>query len=227
MLRTATKSPFLTSRSTPWTAAPVSGVKSYSTRQKSSLDGSTGWGGRGCPSGPNCTPEAANLSLSAASWEAARALMSLPMRYGRPKAATRKTRKGFLERRGGAARVPSGRTVRPSKLANAAGVRAVASAGGGLPVILAINVRSHRRIVKMPRMEPSVFRRLPNCSATETIAIEVSISSPNNDSPRLTKETRMCSHVSTLQHLRKASECANNALNDLECGLCALTETMG
>lgn len=85
--------------------------------------------------------------------------------------------KGFLEGRGGAGE-PSGRTPapgpveeRPWKAAKAAGVRAMASAGGGRPVILARRVRSQRRRVKMPKMEPSVLRRLPNCSATEIIAV--------------------------------------------------------
>ena len=62
--------------------------------------------------------------------------------------------------------------VRPWKEANAEGVRDVASAGGGRPVIFAKRVRSQRRRAKMPRMEPRVLRRLENCSATETIAME-------------------------------------------------------
>lgn len=61
---------------------------------------------------------------------------------------------------------------RPRKAAKAEGVSAVASAGGGRPVILAKRVRSHRMSVKMPSMEPRVVRRLANCSATETIATE-------------------------------------------------------
>ena len=80
---------------------------------------------------------------------------------------------GFLDGRGGAGE-PSGRTAGglwPWNAAKAAGVRAIASAGGGRPVILARRVRIQRRRVKMPKMEPSVLRRLPNCSATETIAI--------------------------------------------------------
>ena len=56
------------------------------------------------------------------------------------------------------------------KEAKAEGVRDVASAGGGRPVSLARRVRSQRRMVKIPRTEPRVLRRLPNCSATETIA---------------------------------------------------------
>ncbi len=59
---------------------------------------------------------------------------------------------------------------RPWKAAKAEGVSAVASAGGGRPVILARRVRSQRRRVKMPRIEPRVFRRFPNCSATEIMA---------------------------------------------------------
>jgi hypothetical protein len=73
--------------------------------------------------------------------------------------------------------VPSGSVMAPLLLplpdmkdAKAEGVRDVASAGGGRPVILATRVRSQRRRVKMPRTEPRVLRRLPNCSATETIA---------------------------------------------------------
>ena len=85
--------------------------------------------------------------------------------------------KGFFEGRGGAGE-PSGRVVRVLSLRvperkeeKLAGVREVASAGGGRPVILAISVRIHRRMAKMPRTEPRVFRRLPNCSATLTIAV--------------------------------------------------------
>ncbi len=61
---------------------------------------------------------------------------------------------------------------RPRKEAKAEGVREVASAGGGRPVILAKKVRSHRRIVKIPRIEPRVLRRFANCSATEIMAAE-------------------------------------------------------
>ena len=100
--------------------------------------------------------------------------MSLLMRYGRPKAAARKKRKGFLLGRGGLAGVPSGRNFRPSKEAKALGVRDVASAGGGRPVTFAKRVRSQRRMAKMPSMEPRVSLRVPNCSATETIAVLVS-----------------------------------------------------
>ena len=66
--------------------------------------------------------------------------------------------------------VPSGCRTRPSKEANARGVREVESAGGGRPVTLAKSVRIHRRRAKIPRIDPRVLRRLPNCSATETIA---------------------------------------------------------
>lgn len=81
-----------------------------------------------------------------------------------------KKRKGFLLGRGADDGEPSGRNLRPSKAAKAEGVRAVASAGGGRPVIFAKRVRSQRRTVKIPRMDPRVLRRLPNCSATDTIA---------------------------------------------------------
>lgn len=90
----------------------------------------------------------------------------------------RKTKKGFFEGLAGAGE-PSGRVAGeerpPMKDAKAAGVRAVASAGGGRPVSLAMRVRNHRMMVKIPRAEPRVLRRLPNCSATDTIAETVSI----------------------------------------------------
>lgn len=60
--------------------------------------------------------------------------------------------------------------MRPWKDAKAEGVRDVASAGGGRPVIFAKIVRVQRRRVKMPRIEPRVLRRFENCSATEIIA---------------------------------------------------------
>lgn len=85
-----------------------------------------------------------------------------------------KKRKGFLLGLGGLAGDPSGRNFRPSKDANALGVSDVASAGGGRPVNLANNVRNHRRMVNIPSIEPRVFLRFPNCSATDTIAIIVS-----------------------------------------------------
>jgi hypothetical protein len=84
--------------------------------------------------------------------------------------------KGFLEGLGGAG-LPSGRVagsgLRPPDMNEAkfVGVRAVASAGGGRPVTFAISVRIQRRMVNIPRTEPRVFRRFPNCSATETIAV--------------------------------------------------------
>lgn len=78
---------------------------------------------------------------------------------------------GFFEGVGGALGVlADDGEVRPWKEAKAEGVREVASAGGGRPVIFASKVRSQRRRVKMPRMEPRVLRRLENCSATEIIA---------------------------------------------------------
>ena len=59
----------------------------------------------------------------------------------------------------------------PANLAKFEGVREVASAGGGRPVIFAKSVRIQRRRVKIPRMEPKVVFRVENCSATETIAV--------------------------------------------------------
>lgn len=80
---------------------------------------------------------------------------------------------GLREGRAGAG-LPSGKVAgadRPLKNAeNADGVSAVASAGGGRPVNFAINVLNHRINVNMPKTEPNVLRRLPNCSATDTIA---------------------------------------------------------
>lgn len=82
---------------------------------------------------------------------------------------------GFLEGLGGAGE-PSGSVAgapedEPDmKEANADGVREVASAGGGRPVSFAMRVRAHRNSVKIPSTDPSVFFKVPNCSATETIA---------------------------------------------------------
>ena len=82
---------------------------------------------------------------------------------------------GFLDGRGGVGE-PSGSVVGvrarlpDRKDAKAAGVREAASAGGGRPVILANRVRIHRIMAKIPRTEPRVLRRLPNCSAIETMA---------------------------------------------------------
>lgn len=78
--------------------------------------------------------------------------------------------KGLREGVGGAPGWEEEGEVRPWKEANAEGVREVASAGGGRPVIFARRVRNQRRRVNIPRMEPRVLRRLENCSATETIA---------------------------------------------------------
>lgn len=97
--------------------------------------------------------------------------MSFDMRYGRPNAARTKTRKGLREGEGEDDWFGAEEGGRPRNDANADGVREVASAGGGRPLTLAIKVRSHRRMVNMPRIEPSVFRRFVNCSATETIAV--------------------------------------------------------
>lgn len=99
--------------------------------------------------------------------------MSLDIKYGRPKAARTKTRNGFLEGDGdGDVKLFGAEEEgRPRKDAKADGVREVASAGGGRPVTFANKVLSQRRIVKMPRIEPSVLRRFVNCSATAIIAV--------------------------------------------------------
>ena len=94
------------------------------------------------------------------------------MRYGNPITAARNIKKGFFEGVGwpfGRREGPEGDS--PWNDANAEGVSDVASAGGGRPVTLAMRVRSQRRTVKMPSMEPRVVRRVENCSATCTIAI--------------------------------------------------------
>ncbi len=70
--------------------------------------------------------------------------------------------------------MPSGRNFLPSNLAKALGVSDVASAGGGRPVSLASRVLIQRSIANIPSIEPRVFLRLPNCSATDTIATTVS-----------------------------------------------------
>lgn len=70
--------------------------------------------------------------------------------------------------------LPSGPIIggsgKPANFAKFEGVREVASAGGGRPVILARSVRIHRRRVKIPKMLPRVVFRVENCSATETMA---------------------------------------------------------
>ena len=82
--------------------------------------------------------------------------------------------KGFLDGVGGAGD-PSG--VRPVNAANFAGVSSFDDAGGGRPVSFAIAVLIHRMTVNMPSTEPRVFLRLPNCSATDTMAMpEISYS---------------------------------------------------
>lgn len=151
--------------------------------------------------------------------------MSLPIRYGRPKAAARKKKNGFLLGRGGLTGVPSGRNFFPSNFAKALGVKAVASAGGGRPVSLAKRVLIHRSIANMPRIDPSVFLRLPNCSATDTIATIVS-NAMSVWKQGLTKEAGMSSHICALKHLRKASKGAHYALDYLESGLRALRKTL-
>ena len=93
--------------------------------------------------------------------------MSFPIRYGRPKTATINIMKGFLDGFG-ATGEPSGR--RPVNAAKLAGVNSLDDAGGARPVNLAIAVRIHRINVKIPRTDPSVCRKFPNCSATDTIA---------------------------------------------------------
>ena len=93
--------------------------------------------------------------------------MSFVIRYGNPKTATTKKMKGFLLGRAWGGE-PSG--VVPLNAAKFAGVSSVEEAGGGRPVSLAIAVRIQRMIVKIPRTEPSVCLRVPNCSATLTIA---------------------------------------------------------
>lgn len=65
---------------------------------------------------------------------------------------------------------PSG--LRPVNAAKLAGVRSVELAGSGRPVSFAIAVRTHLMTVYMPSTEPSVCRKLPNCSATETMAAD-------------------------------------------------------
>ena len=84
--------------------------------------------------------------------------------------------KGFREGVGAPVGFEGDDEESPWNEAKAEGVRAVASAGGGRPVTFAMRVRAQRRRVKMPRMEPSVFRRFENCSATETIAVKLFIS---------------------------------------------------
>ena len=141
-------------------------------------------------------------------------------------------RKGFFEGVGW----PLGRREgegedRPWKEAKAEGVREVASAGGGLPVILAKSVRIQRRMVNIPRMEPSVVRRLENCSATDTIAVVPTIVSITDDflfGERFsrTEKTRMGSHVGAFQHLREASERTDQAFDNLKRSLRALAEAV-
>ena len=81
----------------------------------------------------------------------------------------------------------------------------------------------------MPRMEPRVVRRLENCSATDTIAaIRVSHwdESMRKGKVSLTEETRMSSHVCTLQHLRYPPKCTHQTLYELERSLGALAESI-
>lgn len=74
--------------------------------------------------------------------------MSLPIRYGRPKTASKKTMNGFLLGRGGFGLFGSIGAVPPeAKAKKLEGVREVASAGGGRPVRRARRVRVQRRSV--------------------------------------------------------------------------------
>lgn len=165
--------------------------------------------------------------------------------------------KGLRDGRGGAV-VPSGSTVGPAlpsvrdkKEAKEDAFNEAASAGGGRPVIFANSVRSQRRRVKTPNTEPSVSRKFPNCSATETMAVKVEDVSvaPKytewEECPRsserpivweggekkgrglFTKKGRMRSHVGTLQHLRETSKGTHDTLNNLKSCLCALVEGSG
>ena len=80
---------------------------------------------------------------------------------------------GFLEARGGAGD-PSGSEADPEpperKEEKLAGVSAVASAGGGRPVIFASIVRIQRINVYIPSTWPNVCRRFPSCSALLNMA---------------------------------------------------------
>lgn len=75
---------------------------------------------------------------------------------------------GFFEGLGEAGEPSAWRPVNAAKFA---GVNSLEEAGGGRPVSFAMAVRIQRINVKMPRTEPRVCRRLPNCSATDTIAV--------------------------------------------------------
>lgn len=134
--------------------------------------------------------------------------------------------KGFLLARGGEGE-PSGSF--PLNCAKFMGVSSLELAGGGRPVSFAMAVRIQRSTVNMPSTEPSVDRRFPNCSATETMASNESVCSTEEQLKlfRLTEETRMSGHIRALQHLSEASKRANNAFNDLESGLGALAEALG
>lgn len=128
---------------------------------------------------------------ASSSCERARERISLPIKYGKPKTARMNIKNGLREGRVGAG-LPSGNVVgadRPLKNAEKAdGVSAVASAGSGRPVNFAIKVLNHRINVKMPRTEPNVLRRLPNCSATDTIAKESQHPSHHGVRRNLTKK---------------------------------------
>ena len=95
----------------------------------------------------------------------------------------------------------------------------------------------------MPRMEPRVWRRDENCSATETMAVDrrdealvmekvggekVGKSGETSDEGgrARTEETRMRSHISTLQHLSEPPKRTDDTLDDLERRLRALAEAI-
>lgn len=131
---------------------------------------------------------------------------------------------GFLEGFG-AVGAPS--IARPEKAAKLAGVKSPDDAGSGRPVSFAMAVRIHRIIVNIPRTEPSVCRRFPNCSATETIATHiVSMQSLCVSGDVITKERGMGGHICAFQHLREPAKCSNNTLDQLESGLRALAERL-
>lgn len=140
--------------------------------------------------------------------------------------------KGFFEGVGGMLGFIDEGAVRPWKEANAEGVSDVASAGGGRPVTLAKRVRNQRRRVNMPRIEPRVLRRLENCSATDIIARRyVRAARPTEyvEENRivLTKKTRMRSHISAFEHLRKPAKRPYDALYHLKRRLRVLIEAVG
>ena len=87
--------------------------------------------------------------------------MNLPIRYGNPKTASRKTTRGFLLARG------VGGALGSVKLENDSAE--ISSGGSGFPLNLAITVRMYRITAYIPSIEPKVSRRFPNCSAESQI----------------------------------------------------------